>query len=55
MSSAGQTRTALSLSAKDVFHAFEEYYNALGHFSATWRDARFQSQLLAAIRWTGSR
>ena len=39
-------------------HAFgsgRAYYNALGHFSATWRDARFQSQLLAAIRWTGSR
>ena len=39
-------------------HAFgrgRAYYNALGHFAATWRDARFQSQLLAAIRWTGSR
>lgn len=31
------------------------YYNALGHFAATWRDQRFQSQLIAAIRWTGSR
>lgn len=31
------------------------YYNALGHFPATWRDTRFQAQLLAAIRWTGSR
>lgn len=31
------------------------YYNALGHFPATWRDARFQAQLVAAIRWTGSR
>ncbi len=28
------------------------YYNALGHFPATWRDARFQAQLTAAIRWT---
>jgi type 1 glutamine amidotransferase len=27
------------------------YYNALGHFPATWRDSRFQSQLVAAIRW----
>jgi type 1 glutamine amidotransferase len=31
------------------------YYNALGHFPATWRDSRFQSQLAAAIRWTGGR
>lgn len=31
------------------------YYNALGHFAATWRDSRFQAQLVAAIRWTGSR
>jgi type 1 glutamine amidotransferase len=29
------------------------YYNALGHFPSTWRDQRFQAQLLAAIRWTG--
>ena len=31
------------------------YYNALGHFGETWRDARFQQQMLAAIRWTGRR
>ena len=31
------------------------YYNALGHFPATWRDSRFQAQLVAAIRWTGAR
>jgi type 1 glutamine amidotransferase len=31
------------------------YYNALGHFPATWRDSRFQAQLIAAIRWTGTR
>jgi type 1 glutamine amidotransferase len=31
------------------------YYNALGHFPATWRDLRFQAQLVAAIRWTGNR
>jgi type 1 glutamine amidotransferase len=29
------------------------YYNALGHFPATWQDARFQQQLRGAIRWTG--
>jgi type 1 glutamine amidotransferase len=38
-----------------TFGSGRAYYNALGHFSATWRDARFQSQLLAAIKWTGSR
>jgi type 1 glutamine amidotransferase len=27
------------------------YYNALGHFPETWMDARFQRQLLGAIRW----
>lgn len=27
------------------------YYNALGHFPDTWTDARFQRQLLGAIRW----
>ena len=31
------------------------YYNALGHFAATWRDARFQSQLTAALRWASGR
>jgi type 1 glutamine amidotransferase len=39
-------------------HAFgggRAYYNALGHFPATWRDSRFQAQLVAAIRWTGGR
>lgn len=38
-----------------TFGSGRAYYNALGHFPATWRDARFQAQLLAAIRWTGSR
>jgi type 1 glutamine amidotransferase len=28
------------------------YYNALGHFSSTWNDQRFQRQLVGAIRWT---
>jgi type 1 glutamine amidotransferase len=27
------------------------YYNALGHFSSTWNDPRFQRQLIGAIRW----
>jgi type 1 glutamine amidotransferase len=31
------------------------YYNALGHFQSTWNDARFQQQLLGAIRWAGGR
>lgn len=31
------------------------YYNALGHFSSTWRDVRFQSQLIAALRWAAAR
>lgn len=37
------------------FGSGRAYYNALGHFPATWRDSRFQTQLLAAIRWTGGR
>lgn len=39
-------------------HAFgtgRAYYNALGHFPATWRDAGFQRQLIAAVRWTARR
>jgi type 1 glutamine amidotransferase len=31
------------------------YYNALGHFPSTWRDARFQSQLTAAVRWVANK
>jgi type 1 glutamine amidotransferase len=31
------------------------YYNALGHFSSTWLDARFQRQLRGAIRWAAQR
>jgi type 1 glutamine amidotransferase len=31
------------------------YYNALGHFPATWSDPRFQSQLRGAIRWLAKR
>jgi type 1 glutamine amidotransferase len=31
------------------------YYNALGHFQETWRDQRFQRQLVGAIRWAASR
>jgi type 1 glutamine amidotransferase len=31
------------------------YYNALGHFSETWNDTRFQNQLRNAIRWTAGR
>lgn len=37
------------------FGSGRSYYNALGHFPATWRDARFQSQLMAAIRWAANK
>lgn len=37
------------------FGAGRSYYNALGHFPATWRDSRFQGQLTAAIRWVATR
>jgi len=37
------------------FGSGRAYYNALGHFPATWRDSRFQAQLIAAIRWTSGR
>jgi len=30
------------------------YYNALGHFDATWNDPWFRRQLAAAIQWTTS-
>ena len=31
------------------------YYNALGHFPATWSDPRFQQQIAGAIRWAAGR
>jgi len=31
------------------------YYNALGHFDETWRDDRFQSQIVNGIRWSAHR
>jgi type 1 glutamine amidotransferase len=31
------------------------YYNALGHFSSTWTDPRFQRQIAGAIRWLARR
>lgn len=31
------------------------YYNALGHFAATWADVRFLTQIRAAIRWAAGR
>jgi type 1 glutamine amidotransferase len=37
------------------FGAGRAYYNALGHFSTTWNDVRFQQQILGAIRWAGER
>jgi type 1 glutamine amidotransferase len=30
------------------------YYNALGHFSSTWMDPRFQRQLRGAINWASA-
>jgi type 1 glutamine amidotransferase len=33
------------------FGSGRAYYNALGHFSETWRDPRFQRQLTGAIQW----
>jgi len=37
------------------FGSGRAYYNALGHFSETWTDQRFQRQLIGAIRWTAKR
>jgi type 1 glutamine amidotransferase len=31
------------------------YYNALGHFPATWRDTRYQQQLIAGLLWASNR
>ena len=31
------------------------YYNALGHFPATWNDRRFQQQIAGAVRWAAGR
>jgi len=39
----------------DDYGSGRVYYNALGHFSNTWRDARFQQQIVNAIRWTARR
>jgi hypothetical protein len=38
-----------------AFGAGRAYYNALGHFSETWTDERYQRQLAGAIRWAGGR
>jgi type 1 glutamine amidotransferase len=38
-----------------TYGAGRAYYNALGHFEATWHDARFQRQIAGAIRWTAQR
>lgn len=37
------------------FGAGRSYYNALGHFAETWRDPRFQRQLVGAIQWAAAR
>jgi type 1 glutamine amidotransferase len=37
-----------------TFGRGRSYYNALGHFDSTWRDAGFQTQVRNAIRWAAS-
>ena len=37
------------------FGSGRSYYNALGHFPETWRDPRFQRQLVGAIQWGAGR
>jgi type 1 glutamine amidotransferase len=37
------------------FGSGRAYYNALGHFSDTWTDQRFQQQLVGALRWVAGR
>jgi type 1 glutamine amidotransferase len=37
------------------FGSGRSYYNALGHFQETWRDVRFQRQLIGAIQWAAGR
>jgi type 1 glutamine amidotransferase len=38
-----------------TFGSGRTYYNALGHFSETWNDPRFQRQIVGAIKWTAGR
>ena len=38
-----------------TFGSGRTYYNALGHFSETWNDPRFQRQIAGAIRWAARR
>jgi type 1 glutamine amidotransferase len=38
-----------------TYGAGRSYYNALGHFPGTWRDPRYQQQLLGAIQWLAQR
>jgi type 1 glutamine amidotransferase len=37
------------------FGSGRSYYNALGHFPNTWRDSRYQQQLIAGIRWAANK
>jgi type 1 glutamine amidotransferase len=37
------------------YGAGRSYYNALGHFPETWRDVRFQRQIMGAIQWLAKR
>lgn len=38
-----------------AYGAGRVYYNALGHFPETWEDARFQQQIVGAVRWAAGR
>jgi type 1 glutamine amidotransferase len=37
------------------FGSGRSYYNALGHFEESWRDPRFQRQLVGAVQWAAGR
>jgi uncharacterized protein len=39
----------------NVYGSGRVYYNALGHFSETWLDRRFQDQVTAALSWAAAR
>lgn len=45
----------LPLAWTQSFGSGRVYYNALGHFPDTWRDVRFQQQLVGALHWLAGR
>ena len=50
-----QSQGDFPLAWTQSFGRGRSYYNALGHFSSTWNDGRFQTQLRNAIRWAAHR